>query len=442
LRPIGPLLLRLATIAIIAMGCAMSSCAVEEPCVVGPDDCPNACTEGIVLEGGTCGGPADCGCGFFCKAGACTYYMGANLSCLCDGVAMTPPGRPVLGVGSHVPDDLLIEVVADASDELATPRDLAFNPDNPDQLWVLNFATESVTVLSNATTDSPSSKNYHEMGSGHFLSHPSAFAFGAPGEMASIHETHEKTVGTFDGAPDEFMGPALHSTDLTIFKAGWSCHLDMLHDSPLGMGIAWGGISSQDGNVTLLQPVNARVYWVFDGYHRSITRYDFGGDHGLGGEDHADGIIRRYAEGQVKRVEGVPSHMVMDPSTGLLYIADTGHERIAVLDTSTGTVGAEIFPGFDQATRNIMNNTKLETLIDQTTVPFEKPSGIALYDGLLWVTDNATSRIYAITLEGDVIDWLDTGLPAGSLMGITFDTEGRLYIVDAVGDQVLRISAP
>lgn len=340
---------------------------------------------------------------------------------------MTPPGKSVLGVGSHVTDDLLIEVVADSSDGLATPRDLAFNSDVPDQLWVLNFASESVTVVHDATTNSPSSSNYHQASSGHFLSHPSAFAFGAPGEMASIHETHEHTIGTADDTPDEFMGPALHSTDLSLFKAGGSCHLDMLHDSPLGMGIAWD---------------HTRVYWVFDGYHRSITRYDFGGDHGLGGEDHADGIIKRYAEGDVKRVEGVPSHMVLDPDTGLLYIADTGHERIAVLDTATGTIGAEIFPGFDQATRNKMNGTKLTTLIDQKTVPFERPSGIELYDGLLWVTDNATSRIYAITLEGDVIDWLDTGLPAGSLMGIAFDAQGRLYIVDALGDRVLRISSP
>ncbi|MDP6946234.1 MAG: hypothetical protein QF464_18950 [Myxococcota bacterium] len=40
------------------------------------------------------------------------------------------------------------------------------------------------------------------------------------------------------------------------------------------------------------------------------------------------------------------------------------------------------------------------------------------------------------------MDWLDTGLPAGSLMGIAFDAEGRIYVADAVGDQVLRISEP
>jgi hypothetical protein len=417
------------TIAIVAIGFAFSACASETPCEVGPDDCPNTCTAGAALQGETCAGPTDCACGFFCKAGVCSYYTGVNRSCLCDGIAMTPPGEPVLGEGTHVMDDLVVTLVADESDDLATPRDLAFNPDVAGQLWVLNLDTESITVVHNATTDAPNSQWFHESGGGsaHFLSHPAAFAFGAPGEMASIHETHEKTPGTFDDAPDEFMGPALHSTNLAIFKAGWSCHLDMLHNSPFGMGIAWD---------------HDRIYWVFDGYHRSITRYDFAGDHGLGGEDHADGVMKRYVEGLVQRVEGIPSHMVLDPDTGLLYIADTGHKRIAVLDTASGQIGGEIFPGFDMATQNHMLNADLWTLVDKETVDLKRPSGIELYNDLLWVTDNETSKIHAFTLEGEELDWLDTGLPTGSLMGITFDTDGRLYIVDALGNQVLRISAP
>ena len=135
--------------------------------------------------------------------------------------------------------------------------------------------------------------------------------------------------------------------------------------------------------------------------------------------------------------------MVLDPDTGLLYIADTGNVRIAVLDTATGTVGKQIFPGFDSSNdRNHMNGAELVTLVDAKTVEFEQPSGIELYDNLLWVTDNATSRIFAISLDGTLIDWLNTKLPINSLMGITFDHLGRLYIVDAVGNQVLRISAP
>jgi hypothetical protein len=358
---------------------------------------------------------------------------------------MTAPGLPILGLGSHSTDELLVEVLADAEDQLSTPRDLAFSPDSPDQLWVLNFATTplpsgelreggSMTVLHDADTDAPISQHFWEGGGGsaHFMSNPSAFAFGLTSEMASIHETLGETPLTAPDTPDEFMGPALHDTDLAIFKAGWSDHLDMLHDSPWGMGIAWD---------------QERVYWVFDGFHSSLTRYDFGVPHpdvpgGHGGEDHEDGDTRRYlVQDPIKRAPDVSSHMVLDHDTGLLYIADTGNVRIAVLDTATGDLGQE-YPGFDNALQRFVTGAELWTLIDADTVELEQPSGVELHDGHLWVTDNATSRIYAFTLDGEVVDWLDTGLPAGALMGITLDPQGRIYIVDSVGDQVLRISVP
>ena len=69
------------------------------------------------------------------------------------------------------------------------------------------------------------------------------------------------------------------------------------------------------------------VYWVFDGYHSSITRYDFNEDHGPGGTVHDDGTVSRYVEGKVKRVANVVSHMEMDRESNLLYVADTGNNR-------------------------------------------------------------------------------------------------------------------
>ena len=419
---------------------ACSGSDEEPPCEVGEGECPNACTTGEALEGAVCEGPEDCACGFFCKAGTCSFYQGDYRGCLCEGVEMAAPGLPILGLGSHMTDELVIEVLADSSDQIATPRDLAFNPDAPDQLWVANSPPDStplegghMVVVHDADTDSPSSQKFHQGmgGSGHFFPHPSAFAFGLPSELASIHETHQQTPRTSGDTPDEFMGPVLQDTTIGIFNAGHTSHLDMLHDSPLGMGIAWD---------------HDRVYWVFDGFHSSLTRYDFVEPHsdvpnGLGGEDHSDGDTRRYIlQDSIRREPGVPSHMVVDHDTDLLYVADTGNARIAVLDTTTGTIGQE-YPGFDMALQRFVSGAELWTLADADSVGFELPSGIELHDGYLWVTDNATSRIYALSLDGEVVDWLDTGLPAGSLMGITFDDEGRMYLVDAVGDEVLRITA-
>src|SRR5690606_38485909 len=123
----------------------------------------------------------------------------------------------------------------------------------------------------------------------------------------------------------------------TIYDSGHASHLDMLHNSPNGVGIAWD---------------HDNVYWLFDGFHESITRYDFRNDHGLGGEDHRDGIIRRYVEGEVSYVPEVTAGMEIDHATGLLYFSDPGNARIAVLDTTSGAPGGPIGPNYDGAEMN------------------------------------------------------------------------------------------
>jgi sugar lactone lactonase YvrE len=164
-------------------------------------------------------------------------------------------------------------------------------------------------------------------------------------------------------------------------------------------------------------------------------------DHGVGWDDHSDGVIARYAEGEVSRVEGIPSHLAFDHGTGLLYIADTGNARVAVLDTATGrSLGrlSVIEPG-TQLWR--MVDAELSTLADATTGELAQPSGLALHDGLLYVSDHATGRITAFALDGTRVDWLDTGLPAGGLMGIAFDAGGALYVLDGGDNRLLRLRA-
>ena len=172
--------------------------------------------------------------------------------------------------------------------------------------------------------------------------------------------------------------------------SGLGSHLDMLHQSPLCMGIAWA---------------RDNVYWTFDGASGSISRYDFQADHAPGYDDHSDGIIARYVAGQVRRVANVPSHLEIDRAANRLYIADT-------------------------------------TLTTVVSSGLERPSGIALSGNTLFVTDNANGRISAFDKRtGERLDYLDTGVPAGGLMGITVDPQGRLYFVDAVGNRVIRVAA-
>lgn len=394
-------------------------------------DCPNECNSGSVDYLEACDGPGQCKCGLFCSAGTltCAFYGGENRGCLCKGEPVSPPGLPILGISTHNISDVELTVIGTKSDGLKIPRDLEFDPESPGDLWVANRATpgnERMVVFRDAGTDSEKVKIYTSPSVQHFFAQPSGFAFGLPNELATAHETAEFTQGP-DGPPRNFMGPVLQSTDLSDYDAGGGGHLDMLHNTPLGMGIAWEA---------------ERAYWIFDGYHSSLTRYNFNDDHGPGGEDHSDGVVSRYVEGDVKRKANVPSHMEFNPANSWLYVADTGNNRIAVLDTTTGTAAGSLPNNFDKGTQVKMKGADIWTLVDGATAGMEAPSGLALHDGLIFVTDNKSSKILAFDMgDGTLIDWLDTGLPEGSLMGITFAADGSLWLVDAVENRILRITA-
>lgn len=334
-----------------------------------------------------------------------------------------PVGVSVLGSGTHETASVDLTELAVAADGLSTPRDLAFNPDADRELWVVNRGDESISIIFHAGTPEQTTSRRHSWDSEHFLAQPSGLAFGRPGTLATIHETDQLTQGNL--TPEDFMGPTFWTSDTAIFDAGDPSHLGMLHNSPLGMGIAW----ERDD-----------VYWVFDGMHSAITRYDFHGGHELGGTDHSGGEVARFVSGAVTRAPGVPSHLDFDSSTALLYIADTGNDRILVLDTTTGTRGRSIDPNYDDDVQYMMGGAFISTLIDGANAGLIRPSGLALHDGMIFVTDNDTSMIVAFTMSGELVDWLDTNLPRGSLMGLTFDDEGRIYVCDAIGDRVLRVA--
>lgn len=337
----------------------------------------------------------------------------------------TPAGIPLLGNYQHTPDAVDMTVISQPADQLATPRDVAFNPLAPNELWIVNRATNSVAICLDPGTASQQFFAPTGFGADHFLVQPSAIAFGNNGFFASIHETDDQTQGS-DGTPADFMGPTLWPSNRAEYEGGHASHYDMLHNSPNGMGIAW-----QRDN----------VYWVFDGYHSAITMYDFNGDHGPGGADHSDGIVRRYVEGEVTWYENVPSHMVFHPTQPhLLLVADSGNNRIAVLDTTSGTPGAEIFPNYDGSDQSSVNGATITTLIDGASVGMGIPSGLTLYGDIILVSDAGNSVIWAFTLEGELVDWLETGLPGGSTMGTAIDQNGHLFFADATSNQVWRIA--
>lgn len=349
-------------------------------------------------------------------------------------------GLGVLGYDSHDIAQVELYEISGVGG-LRVPRDLDFNPSGDRELWVVNRADDSTVTYFKAGTPEQTAEKRIDSFALHFMEEVSSIAFGAPSDAyGHTFGTCQESRNTYNNSQrqNDFMGPSLWPSRMDIYSYpnpdavrdlmyDLGSHLDMLHQSPLCMGIAWD---------------HDNVYWTFDGLSGTISRYDFQADHGVGYDDHSDGIIGRYIDAQVLRVADVPSHLELDRATGKLYIADTGNARIAVLDTTSGTRGRTLRgfePGVDF---HEMTGATFTTLVDGVGGELTHPSGIVMVGDILYVTDNATSRISAFDKNtGARLDYLNVGVGAGSLMGITADPEGRLYFVDAVSNKVWRIAS-
>ncbi len=340
----------------------------------------------------------------------------------CSEVCSPLPAGWQIGVGDGTSASVGFTVVLDPGSP-RTSTDLAFNPSIPDQLWVVNAKDDSVFIVDRPGAPDAAFQRLRDPAASHFMDRPPAIAFGA------VVEPWGQTFGVCgdsDNGGNKFMGPALFSSDLSIFTletgTGLGSHLDMLHSTSFCRGIAH---------------VEGNVYFAFNSDKGSLDKYDFVVDHGPGQDDHSDGRIWRYVEGQVSGVDGVPSHLAYDADTKLLYVADTGNQRVAVLDTQSGSEGAT-FSGDEPAARRHVDGAVLSDFVPAGTL--QRPSGIELADGVVFVSDEATSVLYAFDEEGALIRTLETGLPPGSLAGITLGiTDQKLYFVDKPKSVVYRI---
>lgn len=359
------------------------------------------------------------------------------LTAACGGGEEEPVGLAVLG---YEDDSGAVDMltIASGTQDLNVPRDLAFDPENPDRLWIVNQADDSVTILFNPGTEDQTFEHRIDPYALHFMEEVSSISFGQPGTFATCQES--RNTYNDQGAPNDFMGPALWSSDLDVFASSnpdaieylsqlygtyvdLGSHLDMQHETPLCTGIAW-----EEGN----------VYWTFDGLNETIDRVDFQEDHGVGYDDHSDGITATYDAGGITYVEGVSNHMVFDQDTALLYIADPGGGRVMVLDTTAGERGSDM-----QVTEpGTQHYTMLDTEIAVFADGLDMPSGLALMDGVLFVADYGTGIVHGLDLAtGAEIDRLDTGRGPESIMGLTATDIDTLWLTDVNQGEAFRIQA-
>lgn len=369
-----------------------------------------------------------------CKADA---ECGADKP-LCDTAAAAcvtlPPGKEI-GYRDGTAGSVTFTEVGSVGAS-AKPVDLAFHPDRKDELWVIDYGDDAIHVGSGIGSDAPSWKRYLDPAARHFAHKPPALAMGDatasftdPRTWASCGDNDNgQNAQESDGTANLFVGPSLFTADLTVYakrtSGGLGSHLDMLHESPFCRGIAH---------------VAGNVYWVFNSYDRALDKYDFGKDHGPGNDDHSDGQVFRYAKGEVKGTDGTPSHLFFDPADKFLYVADTGNQRIARLDTNTepaknGPLARILEP---LKAQGMMKAPALEEIVPAGVL--EKPSGIELRGDLIYVTDAATSKFHVFDKTGKELRSLTTDLPADSLAGFTFGPDDKVYFVDRVSGRILRI---
>jgi hypothetical protein len=355
------------------------------------------------------------------------------------------PAAPQLGGGNA----LLVPVYETGSEREATA--LAFNPERPEELWVLlrepyeglpctqqekegcSALAGRVAIVRGADGPEPSAELKMDPNAWHFMRRPIAIAFGAEQSFATCHEFR---TGNFEDSNVDYIGPTLWSSDPGIFAKSQpppadgsfepnGSHLDMLHETPLCMGIA----HERDN-----------VYWTFNGKLGAIDRYDFKQPHPAGADDHSDGELLRWVEGELLRVENAPSHMAFDPKTARLFVADTGHGRVVALDTTSGTPGEQLVVNDVMAVRQRMDGGTLIDVVPPGSVG--EPSGLALEGGTLFVGDRASGTIHAFDGDGAARGTLDTGVGPGTLAGITIGPDDRLYFIEQYAGRVWRVDVP
>lgn len=261
---------------------------------------------------------------------------------------------------------------------LNQPTSLQFDPHNKNHLWVANKYDDSMSVID--IPANPLREDVFEFASGivgnhyqdgyaeHFMDYPMGFAFSDSSDKFAIIGDNNNCVRGMDFqlSPERnmhfkcnnFMGPTLFGKSSfakvrqdKAFMQDWRApgqdrvvtlevppcrakkpvpdvcfaegsHMDMLHETPNGMGIAH---------------YEANQFYVNDGFYGMLTLYDFNYDHLNGNTFHADGRVVRFSDVILTREPGVHSGMVFDSTKEWLYIADTGAGRIIRVNVESGT---------------------------------------------------------------------------------------------------------
>ena len=135
--------------------------------------------------------------------------------------------------------------------------------------------------------------------------------------------------------------------------------------------------------------------------------------------------------------------MVLDHSNDMLYICDTGNQRIIRMNINAGEIGNDL----DTYGENIegyysMIGADFETVIDSGLV---SPTGIDIYNTFLLVSDYSTGDIHIYDLEPtnqfQLIHKLGTDI-IDDLMSIKVGPDGTIWFVSTNANKLYQILPP
>lgn len=348
---------------------------------------------------------------------------------------MTPTDMLAHGCAPAFGIDATVVPVQTPAGAFVRPRAMDLNPVRAGELWVADAGRDGVTILElSGAGGSVSAHNVRaikDRAQYHYMDQVSSLAFDPLGQFATCQES----LNTYEGQmlPNFFMGPTLYDTRVSTVnsrqqpcQSGETCfliHVDMLHESPLCMGLVHDDNATTDVSGMGLY---SNVYWAFGGGHRQLVRFDFESDHGPGSMDHSRASVRRYTGLNLTRVPNVPSGMALDGATRELFVADTGADRIVRVLTDTGSFsrdaklaanGHEAYAVYSSPESSFVYSV-WDGLQYAAFAKVPTPSGLALSASTLYAASHANGHIYAFDRVTAILLDVVRAAPSGALLGL------------------------
>lgn len=382
---------------------------------------------------------------------------------------------------------------------VSKPMDVKFHTAAKNQLWVANYGQNGILVLHNPQDPSRiQSRFWKDRAEYHYNDMITALGFDDEGEtVVACLGSRNTYYGMFTA--NQFMGPTVYEVYpvgalygrpnnpvASVAADGGNCtdsafpncylvHSDMLHESPECMGAVHDPGAITQGGLHVGTTRSNHVYFYSDGLRGELLRFDAESLHGPGTLDHRSANIRRYSDVRLKRVPGVPGHMVLDRKTRILYVADPGNSRVIRVLADGGKfkrvaqcVPDECYPdhesyipgsckdGYCAGNNRCTDSdgygcyhifTETADLFeyelwgcstqDVLVSNLELPSGLVLHKGRLFVGNFATGSIHVYALDGTELGYLPVS--SRGLTGLELACEASacsLFFANAIRHEV------